>query len=57
MRSVDLCGVTRARSRFEPYTKKSEVIYMYPSPQLNHLKLYQKMTKALASYLRALNHV
>ena len=55
MRTFDLCGEAHARSRFEAVCKKSGV--MHTSPHLNHLKLYQKIAKALASYLRALINV
>ena len=51
-RTVDLCGGTRVYLRFEAVCKKSGVVH--PSPYLNHLKLYQKIAKVLASYLRAL---
>ena len=47
--------VGRARSRFEAVCKKSGVVH--PSPHLNHLKFYQKIAKALASYKRTLIHV
>ena len=51
---ADLCSGMRARSRFEAVCKKGVV---HPSPHLNHLKLYQKIAIALASYKRALIHV
>ena len=55
MRTFDLFGEARARSRFEAGCEKSGV--MQTSPHLNHLKFYQKIAKALARYLRALIHV
>ena len=41
--------------RFEAVCKKSGVVHS--SPDLNHLKFYQKIAKALANYVRALIHL
>lgn len=47
MRTIDFCGGTRARSRFEATCSKAGLC----TPLL-----YQKIAKALASYFKALIH-